>query len=88
VRAQVEETARKTRVRIEQMRLERETVGLSMEEIAAAVGDTNGSGEGSEPVAVGPGPDLATDAMGDDAPDGSVAQDVEARALQETGAPT
>lgn len=59
VRAQVEETARRTRVRIEQMRLERETKGLSVEDIEHAVGDTNGSGEGQEPVAVGPGPDPA-----------------------------
>ncbi len=74
VRAQVEETARKTRVRIEQMRLERESVGLSMEEIEAAVGDTNGSGP--DPVAVGPGTHTEAEAAAD------------APALQEAGTPT
>lgn len=55
VRAQVEETARKTRERIEQMRLEREGDGesLSVAETESAVGEAP---EPGTPVAVGPGP--------------------------------
>jgi hypothetical protein len=55
VRAQVEEAAQKARERIEQMRLEREADdgSLSLAEIESAVGEST---DGSEPVAVGPGP--------------------------------
>ena len=55
VRAQVEETARKARERIEQMRLEREGASPSMDDIEDAVGVIAASHNGSDPVAVGPG---------------------------------
>ena len=55
VRSQIEESAKKARARIEQMRLEREgaDASLTVEEIEAAVGEAGSNGH--DPVAVGPG---------------------------------